>query len=142
MFKDLYISRKQPEEEERTIFFEDCRQLLENGYKFKFIIISSYINDLIQLDAFSKNSVEKAKKAFQFLLPYGLNLCRYPEQREYRLIKVKIRLYIAFVTAFTYSKALNLWSVRFMCFLYIRLQHASILQLSKVIKCHIRASKY
>ena len=55
----------------------------------RYIIISSYISEMIATDHVAKKALQKAKEAFQFLLPYGLNLYKYPMQKEYRRIKVQ-----------------------------------------------------
>jgi len=86
-FKELYIDGGYTQDDSKEKCCEDCRKLLENGYKFRYVIISSYISKLASAKTFSRKSLQNAKKAFECLLLYGLNLCRYPEQKEYKLIK-------------------------------------------------------
>ena len=87
-FKELYIDGIVTQDDNKEKFHEECRKLLESGYKFRYILMCSFICELSLARKFSKKSLQNAKKAFDCLLPYGVNLCRFPGQKEYTLIKV------------------------------------------------------
>ena len=85
---ELYVTDSPVDEAEKEKFLEECKKTLEIGQKFSFVVLRSYIGELASDKSFSTVSLQKAKKAFECLLPYGLNLWKYPEQKEYKSIKV------------------------------------------------------
>ena len=85
------------QKEDRANFESQSYNLLESGYKFKYLIVSSYVDDLINQGGLTVKKLKDARAAFQYMLPYAFNLYQYANQKEYRIIKV-----IAFYYYFLY----------------------------------------
>ncbi|XP_065064490.1 uncharacterized protein LOC135690764 [Rhopilema esculentum] len=85
-FRDIIIEGKECGQDKEN-FQQQCQQLLESGYTFRFIIIISLIDDLLEAGAFGDETLENVKVALSNLLPFALNLCRHPHQKEYKVIK-------------------------------------------------------
>ncbi len=60
---------------------------------FKFVMLNAIIDDLICHKMPATLALKEAKIAIQNLLPYALNLCRSPNRKEYKTVKVRVERY-------------------------------------------------
>ncbi len=84
-FKNVTINRSTKDE---ATFKQDCLNLFDSGFQFKFVMLNAIIDDLISGKANKLMPLYDAKTAIHNLLPFALNLCRFPNRKEYKIIKV------------------------------------------------------
>ena len=87
---EIAIIQMNSTEEGKLKFKNLCNLHLERGYKFNFVMTKAIIDDLADCQDCTIVNIQNAKQAIHNLLPYALNLCRFPTRQEYRLVKVCI----------------------------------------------------